>query len=316
MRRSEMRRRARLPAPVRRCYSSAHRAKFNWLSSCTGDADAYTRSSLRVSAWGHCLRPLRADALLLLGAVRYPNGLRRIRCRQREETDAGGIPRAVPQARARIRQSFAAARHRHAPAGGREARQARRAGHNRHEIPREREGGAGMALAVKPSWNPLRFTGTELPTQLLILVKVLALVVLLVNHVRILPDPWLPFIPGIDWLPPALFQRALQTAFVTSALALLFNRRVRVASLVLGSTMLLAVVSSKAYYGNNKTFCGLMFFLAGLYQPGGYNFIRWQLAITYFGAGLNKALDADWHSGVFFENWAVNRLQQPLYIAL
>jgi hypothetical protein len=59
-----------------------------------------------------------------------------------------------------------------------------------------------------------------------------------------------------------------------------------------------------------------MFLLAGLYQPGGYNFIRWQLAITYFGAGLNKALDADWHSGVFFENWAVNRLQQPWYIAL
>ena len=60
--------------------------------------------------------------------------------------------------------------------------------------------------------------------------------------------------------------------------------------------MLLAVVSSKAYYGINKTFCGLMFFFAGLYQPGGPNFIRWQLAITYFGAGLNKLLDPDWHS--------------------
>ena len=89
-----------------------------------------------------------------------------------------------------------------------------------------------------------------------------------------------------------------------------------VASLVIGATMLLAVVSSKAYYGNNKTFCGLMFFLAGLYKPGGPNFIKWQLAITYFGAGLNKAVDPDWHSGVFFQNWAVNRLRQPWYIAL
>ena len=80
--------------------------------------------------------------------------------------------------------------------------------------------------------------------------------------------------------------------------------------------MLLAIVSSKAYYGNNKTFCGLMFLLAGLYQPGGPHFIRWQLALTYFGAGLNKALDGDWHSGVFFHNWAVNRLQHPLYISL
>jgi hypothetical protein len=59
-----------------------------------------------------------------------------------------------------------------------------------------------------------------------------------------------------------------------------------------------------------------MLFLAGLYKPGGPPFLRWQLAITYFGAGLNKALDGDWHTGVFFENWAVNRLHQPWYIAL
>ena len=64
--------------------------------------------------------------------------------------------------------------------------------------------------------------------------------------------------------------------------------------------MLLAVVSSKAYYGNNKTFCGLMLVLTGLHAPGTQpRFMRWQLAITYFGAGLNKLLDGDWHSGVF-----------------
>ena len=80
--------------------------------------------------------------------------------------------------------------------------------------------------------------------------------------------------------------------------------------------MLLAVVSSKAYYGNNKTFCGLMFFLTGLYAPGTPPFVRWQLGITYFGAGLNKLLDGDWHTGVFFENWAVNRLHHSWYIAL
>jgi hypothetical protein len=82
-----------------------------------------------------------------------------------------------------------------------------------------------MALASsRPSWNPLRFDGTELPTELAILVKVLALVVLVVNHVRILPDPWLPFIPGIDRLPPILFQRALQTVFVAAALAMVSLR--------------------------------------------------------------------------------------------
>ena len=171
-------------------------------------------------------------------------------------------------------------------------------------------------MADKPSWNPLKTTGTDLPVNLTILVKVLALVLLIVNHVRILPDPWLSFIPWIDWFPAVPFQRTLQTVFVISALAIVFNRRIRLFSLILGATILLAVVSSKAYYGNNKTFCGLMLFLSGLYKPGGPPFLRWQLAITYFGAGLNKALDGDWHSGVFFENWAVHRLRQPLYITL
>jgi hypothetical protein len=178
-----------------------------------------------------------------------------------------------------------------------------------------------MGLASLPtpavsSWNPLKCSGSGLPANLTVLVKVLAIALLLTNHVRILPDPWLSFISPIDALPPLLFKYTLQTVFLVSAFAIIFNRRLRIASLVLGATMLLAVVSSKAYYGNNKTFCGLMLFLSGLYKPGGYPFLRWQLAVTYFGAGLNKLLDADWHSGVFFENWAVNRLHQSWYIAL
>jgi hypothetical protein len=168
----------------------------------------------------------------------------------------------------------------------------------------------------KPSWNPLKCSGTDLPKNLAIMVKTLAIAALVVNHVRILPDPWLPFVPFLDRFPPVLFQKTLQTLFLVSALAIVFNRRIRLFSLIIGSTMLVAVVSSKAYYGNNKTFCGLMFLLAGLYKPGVPNFFRWQLAITYFGAGLNKLLDPDWQSGIFFENWAVNRLHQPLYMAL
>jgi hypothetical protein len=170
--------------------------------------------------------------------------------------------------------------------------------------------------ATKPSWNPLRCTGTGMPTNLAIMVKVLAIAVLVTNHVRLLPDPWLSFIPAIDALPPVLFQKTIQVVFVLSALAIIFNRRIQWASLTIGATMLLAVVSSKAYYGNNKTFCALMFFLAGLYKPGGPPFIRWQLALTYFGAGLNKLLDPDWQTGVFFEFWSAHKLHEQAYLAL
>jgi len=171
-------------------------------------------------------------------------------------------------------------------------------------------------IAEKPSWNPLRCTGTGLPTNLAILVKALAIAVLLTNHVRLLPDPWLSFIPAIDSLPPLIFQKTLQVVFVVAALMIVFNRKIQWASLAIGFTMLLAVVSSKAYYGNNKTFCGLMFFLVGLYKPGGPPFIRWQLALTYFGAGLNKLLDHDWQTGVFFEFWAVHKLHEQAYLLI
>ncbi|HZT33487.1 MAG TPA: DUF393 domain-containing protein [Bryobacteraceae bacterium] len=90
----------------------------------------------------------------------------------------------------------------------------------------------------------------------------------------------------------------------------------RAACLTLGGSILLAVLSSKAYYGNNKTFCGLALFLAGLYEPGQEPWLlRWQLALVYLGAGLNKLMDADWRSGQFFEHWAVTRLRQSLYLA-
>ena len=163
----------------------------------------------------------------------------------------------------------------------------------------------------------MRCGGAVLPTHLLLMAKLIALCLLLTNHVRLLPDPYLPFLPFLDRLvPPQVFQRSLQTLFLISAVALLFNRRVRAACLMLGGVMLLAVVSSKAYYGNNKTFCGLALFLAGLYEPGREPWLlRWQLAIVYFGAGLNKLLDADWRFGLFFEHWAVARLANSAYIA-
>ncbi len=177
-----------------------------------------------------------------------------------------------------------------------------------------------MAINLQPvntgnnPWNPLRCS-TALPVPLLVMAKVIALCLLLTNHVRLLPDPFLPFIPGLDGLVSAnVFQITLQTVFVVSAAALLFNRVVRIACLALGGSILLSVVASKAYYGNNKTFCGLILFFTGLYEPGGGPWMhRAQLIVVYFGAGLNKLLDPDWRSGLFFEHWSSVRLRQPVF---
>jgi predicted DCC family thiol-disulfide oxidoreductase YuxK len=155
---------------------------------------------------------------------------------------------------------------------------------------------------------------TERP-NLLLMAKLIALCLLLTNHVRLLTEPFLPFVSIFDRLPGPAFLHTLQIVFVGSAAALLFNRSVRLSSLLLGLTILVGIAASKAYFGNNKFFCGCVLFLTGLQPPGKKPWLlRWQLAIVYFGAGLNKALDADWHSGQFFEYWATHRVQNHLYI--
>src|SRR5215471_526561 len=166
-------------------------------------------------------------------------------------------------------------------------------------------------------WNPLRCSGLELPTNLVIMVKAIAIALLLTRHFLLLPEPFLPFIPGMDLIPGAWFQRSMQVLMVGGAIALLFNVRIRLSSFLVGMSLLISVVGSKAYYGNNKTFCGLMLVLAALHQPGRSPWIlRLQLAVVYFGAGLNKVLDPDWRSGIFMHNWAANRLHQPVFLAL
>jgi predicted DCC family thiol-disulfide oxidoreductase YuxK len=166
-------------------------------------------------------------------------------------------------------------------------------------------------------WNPLRCGGLELPTNLVIMVKAIAIALLLTRHFLLLPDPFLPFIPGMDLIPGAWFQRSMQVLMVGGAIALLFNVRIRLSSFLVGMSLLISVVGSKAYYGNNKTFCGLVLVLASLHQPGRAPWIlRLQLVVVYFGAGLNKLLDPDWRSGVFMHNWAANRLHQPVFLGL
>lgn len=163
--------------------------------------------------------------------------------------------------------------------------------------------------------NPLKLTGCSLPPQVVLVCRLLALALLLTDHRAQIQTPFLPFLDFFDALPPELFQRTLQTAIVLGALGTLFTTRIRTFAAITGVVILLAVLSSRAYYGNNKTFVGLMLVLSSLSaSTGPPRLLHWQFALVYFGAGLNKLLDADWQSGQFFEHWATDRLQNPVYI--
>ena len=169
---------------------------------------------------------------------------------------------------------------------------------------------------MKPSWNPLRLSGTALPVPLLLSAKLLVVTMLATGHVTTLPDPFLPFLSVFDRIGnPELFRTTLQVLFLAGSAALLVNRGVRLASFVVGMTILVGIASSRIYWANNTFFMGAVLTLIGLYtSERSVWLLRIQVAMIYFGAGLNKVLDPDWVSGQFFENWAVANLEHDLYI--
>lgn len=170
----------------------------------------------------------------------------------------------------------------------------------------------------KVSWNPFRVTGTPMPSSLLLMCKILAVAILFTDHRRQFTDPFLPF---VDWLDvfhgSELYVRVLRIVAIVSAVDLIFNRWVRFSAFTLGACFLLAVLSSKAYFGNNKTFTGLLLVLASVSsEKNPALFLRLQFAVLYFGAALNKLLLPDWQSGLFFEHWAGTVVKNPVYLAI
>ncbi|HVH86233.1 MAG TPA: hypothetical protein VM912_05880, partial [Terriglobales bacterium] len=145
---------------------------------------------------------------------------------------------------------------------------------------------------------------TELPPNLLLMAKLVVLCVLLNRHLP-LSSHFLPFLPIFDRLgTPAAFHWVLTGVFGVAALALFLNFRVRTACLILGLSLFVSVLASRSYFSNNLVYCGCLLLLTGLHQPGREPWpLRFQVALLYFGAGLNKALDIDWRSGQFFEHW-------------
>jgi hypothetical protein len=172
-----------------------------------------------------------------------------------------------------------------------------------------------VKAAVQTSWNPLRCGGTPLPVPVLLLAKLVALCVLLSLDWRNLPDPFLPFVPVLSHLGPGpLFRFSLKAIVLAGLFALLFNRHVRAACLTIGSVYLMAILSSRIYFQNNRLFVASLFLLAGLSEQGKTPWLlRCQVALVYFSAGLNKLLDPGWRSGDFFSAWSGPFIKEKLY---
>jgi predicted DCC family thiol-disulfide oxidoreductase YuxK len=171
--------------------------------------------------------------------------------------------------------------------------------------------------AARKWWAaPVGIFGTNLPPNLLLMAKLIVLAIWLQAELP-LSTPFLPFFSFIDRIAqPQVFYVALVTTFAMGTALLFVNWRVREASLALGLTILTSLFASRPDYSNNLAYCGALLCMIGLQGPGVPWLLRLQVAMLYFGAGLNKSLDPDWRSGQFFEYWFGHVHRHELYLRL
>jgi hypothetical protein len=125
------------------------------------------------------------------------------------------------------------------------------------------------------------------------------------DGLRDLPDHFIPFITFFTHLgPPKAFHHALIVLAALAAIALLLNIAVRTACLAMGVLVLVGIVSTRNYFHVNHLYFALLMVFVALYDRRvGTRLIRYQLAVIYAGAALNKLLDADWRDGAFVRDW-------------
>jgi len=170
------------------------------------------------------------------------------------------------------------------------------------------------------SWilNPLRCGGSDLPMPLALVAKLLSVSLLGRMIWQSIPGPFIPFLPILDYFHGSqAIHWALAATALIGALAVIFNYRVRGASLAIGASFLLGILSSRLYFENNIMFLGCVFLLLGITdQRTGPWLVRAQVILVFFSAALNKILDQSWRSGQFFHFWAKTAINKSLYFKL
>jgi hypothetical protein len=166
------------------------------------------------------------------------------------------------------------------------------------------------------SWNPFVCRYPTLPTNVVLMVKLIVVGLFLKDYFHDLSDHFLPFWPVFDHLGTSQqFHTALQFFFVIGGVGVLFNRSIRASCFMLGMVFIVSVLSSRTNYTNVHFFCGCVFLLTSLSNAKDpLVLLRYQLAIAYSGACINKLFDVDWRSGQYFEHWMGSIIRRESYV--
>lgn len=172
---------------------------------------------------------------------------------------------------------------------------------------------------IKPWQRPWQIESTEMQPQVLLMCKLIFILLCAHGFYFKIDDPFVPFLGFLDYFNdyPGLFKYSMRTGFIIFGTLLLFNVRVRMASIAVGLIIIFAILASKPVFRNHLFIVGCALFLGGLTRNEGHPWLlNIQLSLVYLGAFINKILDSEWWTGVFMHNWLQNARVNPIYIEI
>lgn len=168
--------------------------------------------------------------------------------------------------------------------------------------------------------NPFYVTGKAVVPELVLAVRMLAVYLLLTREFPFNGNQGGGrFYPVFGWLDhlgtDGQFNLGVRLLFLAGIAILLFSRFVRLGALGVGLAFVTGPLSCQTCISVAHLFTGCVFLCTALSNDvTGTSLIRFQLAVLYLGADLNKVFDADWWTGASMETLLVTKHQIASYM--
>lgn len=168
--------------------------------------------------------------------------------------------------------------------------------------------------------NPFYVKGKTVAPELVLAVRMLAVYLLLTGEFPFNGNQgggrFYPLIELLDQLgTDEQFNLGVRMLFLSGIGLLLFSRFVRIGALGVGLAFVTGLLSCQICISVAHLFTGCVFLCTALSNHiTGTDLVRFQLAVLYLGADLNKVFDPDWWSGASMETLLVTKHQIASYM--
>lgn len=156
-----------------------------------------------------------------------------------------------------------------------------------------------------------------LPINIDLIFRLLAIITLF-NPYLFRQELKLPFLRLFDELGgTANLQVVITVLTVTGGVLVFFRISMKIGSGLMALGILLTILGCKPCYSDSRAYIFSLLFLLSIYHKNwGTQLLRFQVIVLYLGSGINKLFDLHWQSGVYIENWLVNKMENPVYITI